>query len=305
MRDTPLVDVRGLPQIFHNCRVKTFPDGGTEILVADRAVFRETGWEESDDKARRRDIETRKARDAWEDLVDPLEAVELDDSALWRWESRETDRERDNLYRAKRRAKGAVRDIALSNDFRFFVTLTLDGEKVNRYDEREITRKLNNWLDNNVRRRGLAYVLVAERHKDGAVHFHGFFNDALKAVDSGTVIPPEGGKPRKPRSARQRTAWLEAGGHLVYNLPQWTMGFTTAIELYGDRHRAVGYVCKYISKESGKVGGRWYYSGGDLKRPTVRWTDVAFEEVSALEGAYVFEIPAADCRMARVFVDGS
>lgn len=305
MRDSPLIDVRGLPQLRHNCRVKTYPDGSREVLVADRAVFREAGWTESDDKALRREKEADLARRAWDDLVDPVDAVELDDSALWRWESRDRDREKDNLNRAKRRARGAVRDLALANDFQYFVTLTLDGEKVNRYDEREVTRKLNNWLDNNVRRRGLAYVLVAERHKDGAIHFHGFFNDSLKAVDSGTVIPPEGGKPRKPRSARQRTAWLDGGGHLVYNLPQWSLGFTTAIELYGDRHKAVGYVCKYISKESGKVGGRWYYSGGDLKRPTISWCDVAFDEVSVLEGAYIFEVPGAQCRMARLFVDGS
>lgn len=91
-------------------------------------------------------------------------------------------------------------------------------EKVDRYDASAVTRKLNSWLDNQVRRKGLAYVLVAERHKDGAVHFHGFFNDALPVVDSGT-LSIGGGKPRKPRSARERARWLEQGAHVVYNLP--------------------------------------------------------------------------------------
>ena len=87
--------------------------------------------------------------------------------------------------RARRRAATKVRDLALSNRFRWFVTLTLDRERIDRYDVGVITKKLNQVMDNLVRRRGLAYVLVPERHKDGAVHFHGFFTDAVRAVESG------------------------------------------------------------------------------------------------------------------------
>ena len=80
---------------------------------------------------------------------------------------------------------------------------------------------------------------MPERHKDGAIHFHGFFNDALEARDSGTVSLPGQKSPRRPRSARQRAKWLEDGGKPVYNLPGWSWGFTTAIELYGEYDRAV------------------------------------------------------------------
>lgn len=138
-----------------------------------------------------------------------------------------------------------------------------------------ITRRLNTWLDNQVRRHGLAYVLVPERHKDGAIHFHGFFNDAVKAVDSGH---------------RDRE------GHPVYNLPAWSLGFTTAIELYGDYHAAVGYVCKYIGKQGDKPGGRWYYSGGDLQRPAVEFADVSIREAVDLApegGVHHFDVPEA------------
>ena len=65
----------------------------------------------------------------------------------------------------------------------------------------------------------------------------------------------------------------------MYNLPGWTLGYTTAIELYGEREAAVGYVCKYISKEQTKVGGRWYYSGGALQKPEVQYADLSLEEV--------------------------
>lgn len=262
-----------LDNIVHNCIVKKFPDGSLEILAADRAIFRESGWELSDkwDKGRAPRGEHSEARRA------------------------------DNLARAKRRARSAVSDLALSNNFRFFVTLTLSSEKVDRYDVGAVTKKLNAWLDNQVRRRGLAYVLVAERHKDGAVHFHGFFNDVLATVDSGTISI--NGRPRKPRSARQRAEWLADGGHVVYNLPAWTLGFTTAIELYGERSSAVGYVCKYITKAEEKVGGRWYYSGGELRRPEVSFCDVDFNKFSELEG-YRFRVDSIGVEMLKLKVEG-
>ena len=74
-----------------------------------------------------------------------------------------------------RRAASKLRDIALCNDFRYFVTLTLDPAKIDRHDMDALVRVLNRWADNRVRRHGLRYVLVPERHKDGAIHLHGFF----------------------------------------------------------------------------------------------------------------------------------
>lgn len=204
----------------------------------------------------------------------------------------------DNLARAKRRARAAVSDVALSNDFRYFVTLTLAPGKVDRYDPVEVTRKLNNWLDNHVRRDGLKYVLVPEYHKDGAIHFHGFFNGALAAVDSGTLDTGTG-KPRKPRSAAQRAQWLAGGAHVVYNLPAWSLGYTTAIGLYGTPRAAVGYVCKYITKAQVKIGGRWYYSGGDLQRPTVELCDVDYEDFFDAYPGQIFSVDALGCSVVK------
>ena len=239
--------------ITHTARLKTHADGSVEVLAASRPVFREPGWEERGRGGR---------KVAPDPAATAVEAVELSVWDLERMEDQARQRDSDSLARSKRRARTSVRDYALNTPFRYFVTLTLDGARVDRYDPAAVTRALNVWCDNQVRRKGLAYVLVAELHKDGAIHFHGFFNDALPVVDSGTMVPPGGGKPRRPRSAAQRAAWAAQGGRTVYNLPSWSLGFTTALELYGDRHAAVGYVCKYITKAQAKVGGRWYYSGG-------------------------------------------
>jgi len=135
----------------------------------------------------------------------------------------------------------------------------------------------------------LRYILVPERHKKGGIHFHGFFNDCLKVEDSGTIKPRSGGKPRKPRSAAQRKEWLANGGQIVYNLPGWSLGFTTAMELYGEYPAAVAYVCKYIGKDGEKPAGRWYYSGGDLKEPEVLFAEISPEEVSKAYGEKAFQ----------------
>ena len=124
--------------IYHTARLKTYPGGRVEVLVCDKAIFGGDGWEEHGKEMRPKGRE--KEREAQGHDVD----------------------------RAVRRARAQVRDLALCNPFRWFVTLTLDKSRVNRYDMAEITRHLNHWLDNQVRRKGLAYVLVPERHKDGA-----------------------------------------------------------------------------------------------------------------------------------------
>lgn len=188
--------------------------------------------------------------------------------------------------RAIRRAKNRVREISLSNRFCWFVTLTISPETCNRYEFAEIYRKLKNWLDNGVRRKGLVYVLVPERHKDGAIHFHGFFNHALKTKYSGHK---------------------DKRGHRIYNIvtKDYPFGFSTAIRLYGEYTAAVAYVCKYISKQGaeGRIGGRYYYSGGKLERPFKSYDNRNGEELyfrlraanggTLPQGAFLFEHEAS------------
>lgn len=174
-----------------------------------------------------------------------------------------------DIARSMRRARARVRRLALANSFRWFVTLTLSPEKINRYDPGEVVRKLSQWCNNNVKRRGLKYILVPERHKDGAIHFHGFFNDCLEAVESGHA---------------------DKQGHMIFNLPGWTLGFTAAVEVYGDYAGAVAYVCKYIGKQGDKPAGRWYYSGGNLLEPQVLFAEISPRELRERFGDRAFMI---------------
>ena len=67
-------------------------------------------------------------------------------------------------------------------------------------------------------------------------------------------------------------------------MPGWTLGFTTAFELYGEYPAAVAYVCKYIGKDGTKPAGRWYYSGGDLVEPSVEYVEISPAELVAEYG---------------------
>ena len=229
-----------------NAIVYRYPGGELDILCSSDGFFLPDGWEEAERFDR---IGKEKPKPG------KREAGKVSEG--------------EDMLRSVRRARAQLRRLALSNSFQYFVTLTLDAEKIDRFDGKAITRALNTWCDNMVRRHGLRYVLVPERHKDGAFHFHGFFaGDGLQAVDSGTLDMDGWKHPRKPRSAAERQRWLDAGARIVYNLPQWKLGFTTAIKLYGEYSHAVGYVCKYVGKQEGQRPlGRWYFSGGALRHP--------------------------------------
>ena len=261
---------------LHNCRIKRYPDGSAEIIASsapfgggtihrepqrfdDDLPVQEIGLPPLLAEARR--IQRQEAAYATMERA-AIQDDGPDDFAL-------AARQRASRERAQRRARIAVRDLGLANDWAYFVTLTLDAQRIDRYDPVEVVKHLNHWLDNRVRRDGLAYVLVPEHHKDGAIHFHGFFNDALSVVDSGHH---------------------DQGGHTVYNLPAWGWGFSTAIALYGERAAAVGYCCKYVAKQQEKIGGRWYYSGGKLRRPDVEWCDVDFDALADCQDAEPFTI---------------
>ena len=271
--------------IYHNTQVKTYPDGSIKVLAMQRALMREPGWETpgwGEDQGRSPEPEPQEAPQG------PQEAPETPEG------EREGERGTpfpESLARAKRRARNAIYDAAMCSDLGLFVTLTIDPAKMDRESPEEVFRHLRYWLDNNVRRRGLAYVLVPEYHKKGGIHFHTLTNDVFERVDSGTLTHQGWSKPRKPRSKKQRAAWLDSGAQVVYNLPGWPFGFTTAIELYGDRRTAVGYLTKYVAKSEKKIGGRWYYSGGALGSPGKFYLDTDFDTMQQVAEAVAASQP--------------
>lgn len=288
-----------IDQIMHNAQLKKYPDGSAVLLISDRAIFREPGWESA------RESSKKIAAAAVEVEPDPERGNAQHDEG----ESGElctvphAQRAAESLERSRRRARSKVSDYAKANQFDYFITLTLDAAVIDRYSVDTAVKRLRPFLDNAVRRHGLKYILIPELHQDGAVHFHGLINEAFQMVDSGTIkLTGEGApkKPKRPRSRKQRQEWLEGGGQVVYNIADYKLGFSTAIGLYGDYNKAVAYVCKYIGKGTGKIGGRWYYSGGDLKSPSKEYFDVDYAELR--QGEHSFTIPRLGAEVVKLEV---
>lgn len=167
-------------------------------------------------------------------------------------------------------------EIGLANDFRYFITLTLSREKIDRYNLAEIYPKLKNWLSNRVSRNRMDYLLFPEYHKlkkgetRPAVHFHLLANaEGMRMVDSG----------KRAKS-----------GQPIYNLPGWKYGFSTCIELDG-RPAIVRYVTKYITKENQRILGRFYLSGGKTLRRSLP-CEYLNRDYASFEGAEYY-IPDA------------
>lgn len=234
-------------EALYNGRVKLYPDGHggervAQILICSKPIFNPFNMERVEKKPRRSVVTA-----AFEPDDIPSEPDESDHS--------------DNERRAKRRARQRVYDLSICNEFDLFVTLTLSPETTDRYDYKTNVRLLGRWLDNRVRRRGLRYVIVPEFHKDGAIHFHGLMNsDAVKLVDSGHRYKD---------------------GRTIFNLPDWTVGFTTAMRLNGEPAAVCAYICKYITKQPGNIGGRYYLSGGKLREPRFQYFNADYGAESA------------------------
>lgn len=76
------------------------------------------------------------------------------------------------------RSKSFIRSICLANSFCYFVTLTVNKNYCDRYDIDLCQSHLKNILHNYQRickrqAQDFKYILVTEKHKDGAFHFHG------------------------------------------------------------------------------------------------------------------------------------
>lgn len=152
--------------------------------------------------------------------------------------------ERLKLLRSAIRAKTAIHDIAACNTFQHFVTLTISPEsKVNRYDYDDCVRYMSKWLNNHLDH----YLLVPEKHDDGAYHFH------LLAD-----VPKEK---------------LHHHANGVYRIKSYTAGYSHVTKVK-DNSKLAKYITKYITKDLLKTvgkGRKTYWASRDLKRPKVEY----------------------------------
>lgn len=179
---------------------------------------------------------------------------------------------------ALQRAHDKLFDLVYCNDFKWFLSITFNPKEVDSYDVKLVMKKVNNWLQNLVARKGLKYVLVPEYHKSGRIHCHLLCNDGVfHLVDSGKLTSCTDGRMRS-----------------VYNVKDWKYGFSTAIETYGDLCACACYLTKYITKQSNMIFGRYYWSSRNLVRePETVLHDTVYQDLDMPE----FSVPKTGLKL--------
>lgn len=134
-------------------------------------------------------------------------------------------KELSNLYRAKSK----VRECALCNEWDYFLTLTLDKRKQDRYDLDGYVRDLGTWIGNYNKKyhTKLQYLLIPEQHKDGGWHMHGMF----RGIAPESLVRNEYGYLTMPYYA-------ERFGYI-------------SLSPVRDGKRTASYITKYIAKAFG------------------------------------------------------
>lgn len=159
-------------------------------------------------------------------------------------------KDEDNIHRSVRRSRTIISDYVLANDFDLFVTFTFDPKKVDRYNMAHVYTKMQRWLWRTQRETDgdFRYVIVPERHKDGALHFH-----ALLGGYTGTL---------------KKTNVIQ-NNKFVYNVSSFKSGFTNAQYIDpNDKQKTTAYLCKYITKDMALVASRRrYWCSKNLKLP--------------------------------------
>lgn len=157
-----------------------------------------------------------------------------------------------NKKSSLKRTKDKVYYYCRSNKWDWFVTLTFSPDSVDRYNYDKCSEKLMNWLSNVKRNSGCGfqYVIVPEKHKDGAFHFHGLFSGELP----GMVYSGHCDKKSRP----------------IYNINSYGLGFTTATKV-GENSKAASYLMKYISKDMFAVsdGRKRYWVSRGLDKASI------------------------------------
>ena len=176
--------------------------------------------------------------------------------------------------------------LSRANRWDYFITLTIDLQKLDSTDFNLISQKLNIWT-NNLKKRyapDLKYIIVPELHKDKRKwHFHGLVaNIGKMSLDfSGKVCI---GKyiydyVQKPFATK------------IYNIPLWKYGFSTATVIR-DPSRASSYITKYVTKDLCRVlpNQHRYLASQNIDKPIERVFNIAYEDLTRIYRKYLGQI---------------
>lgn len=253
-------------EIRYNTKIKTYPDGVQMVTYCKSSLFVQHHHLPTDD-----DLQIQE-----EDLL----PIQEEEGAEKKGISSELNR-----IRAMIRARNRIFDIVFMNRglWSHFLTITYNDQILNGACLPDVMEKTSIWLENQTSRKGLNYILVPEYHKKyNRVHCHCLINDVFPMIDSGTRICE--GNLRKPMRIEtiQRLGLQDKIKSVVYNVPDWKYGFSTAIPVYGNGRALAAYITKYVTKECEKIFGKYYWSCEKLTRdPEITYTNTDFNTINS------------------------
>ena len=266
-----------------NAKVRILPNGQVKVTAFRKGVYREKGFEKLEFFSRYEEELHARAVGTYDDeKMRKLAEKELLQIA-------EEKTRKDNL----KRAKDKVFEIASANKWDWMITLTLDKEKIDRYNPEEVQRLVSKWFDNQVQRRGLKYIIVPEEHSDGAIHFHGLCNDVLDFV-SAERYKIKGNKKPVGLSTLKKYGYKPTDDNVqeVFNIRNFPYGFTTALRLDENVMAVSLYMTKYITKDLKKIFGSYYLAGGKILRALpFELHDIDFDSLEKFKGCKTYDLP--------------
>lgn len=163
------------------------------------------------------------------------------------------------------RTRARIFELAACNEFQYFCTFTQDKEKRDRFDLAEFRKDFTQLVRNINRGRAdsdkIKYLLIPEKHKNGAWHMHGLLKGLtdkdLRAFKLSENIP-------------KRLKDLIRNGTPVYDWTRYrrAFGYFTCTEI-ANSEAVSRYITKYVSKDlqSGVIesGQHLFFASQGLK----------------------------------------
>ena len=165
------------------------------------------------------------------------------------------EREESRFDSSIARARSRIRELALCNDWEYFVTLTLSPDKCDRFDLCAFVKRFGVWVGhyNNKYSCKLSYLMIPEKHPtSGAWHAHALFS----GVSPASLVTNE---------------------HGYCDMPYYRNSFGfISLDKIRNKERCSSYISKYVSKEMvetsyelGKYKHLYYSSRGLARREVV------------------------------------
>ena len=286
-----------------NCKTKVYPDCSTSSIICRSPIFKKPGFEAVKlTTICERYFDSALCYAVDKDFIDsnPLdknsskEFVDLDfkvsskkcvrlNNLDFKVSFSASAQKKRVRHDSVKRAKDSIFDYAFCNKFDYFFTGTINPKRLNSKRPADLLLPVQNWLKNYRRRYGIQYIMVAEYHKKGGIHFHGLINFGdLQLIDSGTKSYKGYKKPMRNYKA-VRLGLNPSEGKTVYNIPNWRFGFTTCIATYGDSLAVSRYISKYLTKDCSKIFGKFFWHSRGLRKPEILVDNVEYESINAKE----------------------